>query len=133
MSLSKNLEMIILGVVSVLAIAFGIMTVKSGSFALFGGVAGKQFAGKYIPFVLWFNFIAGFFYIIAGVGLFLRKQWSKTIAKFLALLTILVFIVFGVYVATGVDYEVRTVGAMLIRSFFWVGVFLYSKRLVLAK
>ena len=44
-----------------LAIGFGVMTLKSGGFALFGGVEGKEFAGQYVPFVLWFNFIAGFF------------------------------------------------------------------------
>ena len=127
MNVTKKWGKRILAMVSFFAISFGVMTIKSGGFALFGGIEGMQFAGNYISFVLWFNFVAGFFYIFSGVGLFLRKEWSKVIVKYLALLNPLVFIVFGLYVATGVDFEIRTVGAMLIRSLFWIGIFLYVK------
>ena len=36
---------------------------------LFGGEAARAAAGQFMPFVLWFNFIAGFAYVVAGVGL----------------------------------------------------------------
>ena len=38
--------------------------------------AARQAAGHYVPFVLWFNFLAGFAYIVAGVGLWMRRRWA---------------------------------------------------------
>lgn len=72
--MNLNREKIIALVLGLLAIGFGVMTVKSGGFALFGGIEGKEFAGKYVPFVLWFNFIAGFFYAISGLGIILKAK-----------------------------------------------------------
>jgi hypothetical protein len=37
--------------------------------ALFGTEATRAAAGNAVPFVLWFNFLAGFAYILAGLGL----------------------------------------------------------------
>ena len=84
-----------------LAVGFGLLTIKSGAHVLFGGEAGKQFAGNYISFVLWFNFVAGFFYILAGVGVFFRKKYSSPLTKILAISTLLVFLAFGVVVFSG--------------------------------
>lgn len=113
-------EKIIVLILGLLAIGFGVMTIKSGGFALFGGIEGKEFAGKYAPFVLWFNFIAGFFYVIAGIGITLRTKWALKISFALAILTSLVFIAFGVHILIGNPYEMRTVGAMTVRTVFWV-------------
>lgn len=115
-------------ILGLLAIVFGVLTIKSGSFALFGGVAGRQFAGKYVSFVLWFNFIAGFLYVITGVGVTLRKRWSYSFSGILASSTLFVFTAFGILISTGIDFEMRTVGAMFVRSSFWIGIFLYLKR-----
>lgn len=128
MEVSKKLRTAIRRFLSFFAIIFGIMTIKYGGFALFGGAEGERFAGNYISFVLWFNFVAGFFYIVAGLGLLLRKEWSATLIKLIAALSLLVFIAFGIYISTGVEYEIRTVGAMFIRLFFWMGLLFYSRR-----
>ena len=61
-------------VVSLIAIGFGLMTIWEGGAVLFVDGAARQAAGHYVPFVLWFNFLAGFAYVLAGVGLFLRKR-----------------------------------------------------------
>ena len=52
--------------IAVLFIVFGIMTVVSGGRSLFTeeGIATR---GNIVPIVLWFNFMAGFFYLLAGV------------------------------------------------------------------
>ena len=44
---------------AVVAIVFGLATVISGGRALFGGAD----MGAVVPFVLWFNFLAGFAYV----------------------------------------------------------------------
>lgn len=37
-----------------------------------------------MPFVLWFNFLAGFAYIVAGVGLWMRRRWAMWLAVAIA-------------------------------------------------
>ncbi|MEO7200530.1 MAG: hypothetical protein ABIY56_10000, partial [Dokdonella sp.] len=45
-------------VISAIAIAFGLLTIKEGGAVLFFDGAGREAAGNYVPFVLWFNFLA---------------------------------------------------------------------------
>ncbi len=117
----KDKNKIIIGfILGLLAIGFGVMTIKSGGFALFGGVEGKEFAGQYVPFVLWFNFIAGFFYVISGVGIILKTKWALKLSIALAALTLIVFLGFGIHIFLGNSYETRTIGAMSIRAIFWI-------------
>lgn len=49
---------------AIVAIVFGALTIISGGRALFGGVD----MGAVVPFVLWFNFLAGFAYVAAGLA-----------------------------------------------------------------
>ena len=59
---------------SLLAIGFGLLTLREGGAVLFVDGAARLAAGHYVPFVLWFNFLAGFAYVVAGVGLWLRRR-----------------------------------------------------------
>src|SRR5665647_1252375 len=83
---------------------------------LFGGVQAGSAARNIVPFVLWFNFAAGFAYVIAGIGLLLRKRWAAHLSAAIAVTTIAVFIALGIHILTGLAFEARTVGAMTIRS-----------------
>ena len=56
--------------ISLVAVGFGLLTIKEGGTILFGDEAARSAAGNYVPFVLWFNFAAGFAYVIAGA------RWS---------------------------------------------------------
>lgn len=107
---------------AVVAVLFGLMTIASGGSALFGGAAARQAAGAYVPFVLWFNFLAGFAYVAAGAGLWLRRRWAAMLALAIAGATLLVFAAFGVHVGSGGPYEMRTVGAMTLRSLVWIAI-----------
>ena len=108
-----------LKVLAIIAIAFGLLTLKSGGEVLFIDGSGREAAGNYVPFVLWFNFLMGFLYIVAGVGLWLQKRWAVWLAIFIALATLVIFAVFGVHVAQGGLYEQRTLKAMVLRSSVW--------------
>ncbi|MCK9380863.1 MAG: hypothetical protein M0P95_07325 [Sulfuritalea sp.] len=113
---------------AIAAIAFGVLTVFSGGRALFGSVEARAGLGNIVPFVLWFNFAAGFVYILAGVALLLAKPWAAAVATFLAVSTVLVFLAFGAHVAGGGAFEIRTVGALSLRSLFWIVVALVARR-----
>lgn len=114
--------------VATVSMLFGLATIISGGKALFGGAEARAFVGEAVPFVLWFNFLAGFLYISAGVGLFLGKTWSVILSVFLAASTLAVFAALGAHIAGGGAYEVRTVGAMTIRALFWVSASVVSWR-----
>ncbi|MBP6718898.1 MAG: hypothetical protein KA173_08545 [Rhodoferax sp.] len=110
----------LLRLLSGVAIAFGAVTVFSGGRALFGDVLERASVGNAVDFVLWFNFIAGFFYMLAGFALFRRWRCGVWLATLLAVSTALVAGAFGIHVAGGGAYEMRTVGALALRVSFWV-------------
>ena len=107
---------------SVLAVLFGLMTLKEGGTVLFGGEAARTAAGAYVPWVLWFNFLAGFAYVAAGLGLWWRQGWAAGLALGIALTTALVFAAFGVHVLNGGAYETRTMAAMALRTTVWLAI-----------
>lgn len=113
---------------AIAAIVFGAVTVFSGGRALFGGLESRADLGSVVPFVLWFNFLAGFVYILAGAGLLLHRRWAVHAALFVAVSTILIFAAFGVHVIGGGAFEMRTLGALTIRSLFWAAVAMVSMR-----
>jgi hypothetical protein len=101
------------------ATLFGLLTIMAGGRALFGGVEARAAVGDAVPFVLWFNFLAGFFYVLAGVGLFARQSWAARLSIAIFFATILVLIAFAIHLLLGGAYEMRTVGAMSLRTVVW--------------
>lgn len=97
------------------AVAFGLLTLVSGGRALMG----VQDMGAVVPFVLWFNFLAGFAYILGGVLLWRGHRLALPVALAILAATAFVFAAFGWRVAGGGAYEMRTVGAMILRTAFW--------------
>ena len=107
-------------IATVIAVIFGIMTIKSGGSVLFIDGEARIAAGNYVEFVLWFNFLAGFVYIVTGLGLWMKKGWSTGLAIALAMATLAVFAAFGLHIMNDGAYELRTVIAMSVRSIIWV-------------
>ena len=110
-----------LTVAVIIAIAFGLLTIVSGARALFGGAD----MGAVVPFVLWFNFLSGFVYILAAVGIGFNRQWSIWLSTSLAVAILAILALFGWHVLRGGAYEMRTVGAMVLRSFVWIAIAAY--------
>ncbi len=98
---------------------FGALTVFSGWQGLFGDAATRAALGHTVGFVLWFNFLAGFAYVAAGLGLWRGERWGLWLAVALALGTALVAAAFGLHVSSGGAFEMRTVGALALRFGFW--------------
>lgn len=114
---------------AVTALAFGVLTVISGGKAIFGDEAAREAVGAAVPFVLWFNFCAGFAYVAAGAGLLMQWRWAAWLSATIAAATALVFLAFGIHVLSGGAYEMRTVVAMTFRSLFWIGVAFFVLRM----
>lgn len=107
-------------ILAIIAVAFGVLTVKSGGAVLFFEGEARSAAGDYVPFVLWFNFAAGFAYIAAGVGFMTRWSCAPRLAVLISVATLAVFVAFGIYVINGGAFEMRTVAAMSLRTLVWL-------------
>lgn len=107
---------------------FGLVTIVSGGRALFGSPEARAAVGQAVPYVLWFNFLAGFVYVVAGAGLLGRRTWAAHVSLFLAVSTLLVFGAFAGHALGGGAFESRTVGAMILRLSFWIAVALVARR-----
>ena len=109
-----------IGAIALIAVVFGLLTIREGGAILFGDEAARTAAGNYVLFVLWFNFLAGFAYVVAAVGLWMRRRWAAGLAVAIAVSTALVFAAFGAHVYGGAAFEMRTVIAMSFRTGIWV-------------
>lgn len=116
--------------VGIVALVFGLLTIVSGGRALFGDETARAAVGAAVPFVLWFNFVAGFAYVAAGVELLRRSPWAVWLSGLIAAATILVYLAFGVHVLLGGAYEMRTVAAMALRSLVWLAIAVHSYRAI---
>lgn len=119
MNISHNKRSIGLWAAAVIAILFGLLTLKSGGSVLFIDGPDRAAAGDYIPFIVWFNFLSGFAYIIAGIGLIMQKTWAARLALLILLAGLIAFAILGVMILQGVAFETRTVAAMTLRSVLW--------------
>jgi hypothetical protein len=107
-------------ILAAIAVAFGALTLFSGGQNLFSEAVIAE-AGNTIPFVLWFNFLAGFAYIFAGYLLWKWKICGVRLSAVIAGATLLVFLAMGIYVIQFEGlYNAKTVGAMVIRSSVWL-------------
>jgi len=118
MRTSRNYHTWFMRAAAIVAAVFGVATIRAGGSVLFGD--GAQAAGNVVGFVLWFNFLAGFAYVVAGAGLWMRRHWSAQLALAIAAATVLVFGAFGIHVAAGGAFETRTAWAMTLRSVVWI-------------
>ena len=114
--------------IAAIALIFGVMTLFSGASVLFGPNEARALAGNYIGFVVWFNFLAGGFYVVAAIGLWLGKPWAGRLAALIALGTALVALAFAIVVLGGRDFEMRTVGALGLRFAFWAAIARFATR-----
>lgn len=111
---------VVIVIAGFIAIAFGLLTIVSGGRALFGDAAARAAVGAAVPFVLWFNFGAGFAYVAAGAGLYAGRRWAGMLAAALALALVAVSVAFALHVAGGGAFEMRTVAALGLRTLLWL-------------
>ena len=110
------------------AILFGLLTILSGGRVLFGDDTARAAAGNVVWFVLWFNFLSGFAYVLAGVGIATRRRWAASLSILLAISIAVAFLFFGFRILSGEAFEMRTMGAMTLRLVVWVAIAMVSRR-----
>ncbi len=112
-----------------LALAFGGLTLISGVTALRGTID----MGAVVPFVLWFNTLAGLAYVVAGLGLWRGRRWAFPLSIAIFAATVVVVLGFGLHIARGGAFEMRTVFALALRSAFWGVIVLVARQIPAAR
>ena len=107
---------------AIVVVLFGLATLQSGGAVLFGPPAAQRAAGDVVPFVLWFNFLSGFAYVAAGIGLWRMTRWGFGVSAGLAFAIAVIFALFGLHVAGGGAFEMRTVYALIFRLAIWCAI-----------
>jgi predicted phage tail protein len=107
---------------AVVAIVFGVLTIKEGSSVLFFDPVARANAGNYVPFVLWANTISGFLYLVVGIAILFGSRWAFRLSATIAVATALVFAALGVHILLGGLFEMRTVAAMTLRTAVWAAI-----------
>jgi uncharacterized protein (DUF983 family) len=75
--------------------------------------------------------LAGFAYLIAGGGLWMRKHWAMWLSIFIVVATLVVFAILGLHILKGGMYEVRTIAAMSLRTVVWALIALFAYRKII--
>ena len=111
-----------LTIVSAAAGVFGVLTVVAGGRVLFCSAKKKKKVGNYVEAIVWFNFLAGFAYVVTAVFLAQGRRIAAWLSGGLALATAVAFACFGIWVLRGGAFEGRTIAAMSVRMLFWTAV-----------
>lgn len=105
---------------------FGVLTLKSGGSVLFTESA-REAAGNILIEVVWFNFLAGFLYILAALGTWKDYAWNRKLTLFLFAAYLVIGVHFAAHVLRGGLYETRTAFALSFRTVLWGGLLLGSQ------
>ena len=105
---------------AIAAALFGGLTIFSGSMVLFGPAAAQRAAGDAVPFVVIFNTVAGFAYLIAAAALWRGHPAARWIALGIAGATLVVLAAFALTALDGTKVEARTALALPFRAAFWL-------------
>lgn len=104
----------------IIAVLFAALTLFKSGQILFGPQSARDAVGDFVPFVVQFNFVAGFAYLLAGIGIFLGRHWALGMSALIALATLVTTVFFARHLLAGGAFEMQTVGALGIRSLFWI-------------
>ena len=104
---------------AIAALIFGIATVFKGGSVIFGPDSARESVGNYVPFVVWFNFLAGFAYLAGAFAIWTAQGWARPLALGIALATLVTGVAFAVHAMLGGAFSMQTVGALPLRLGFW--------------
>lgn len=102
------------------AVGFGFVSLIAGGTVLWGPDSVRDAAGDIVLPVVWFNVLSGMAYVVAGLGIFFRRQWARPLATLLVVAISLMLLFFVAGALTGAPWEPRTLGALLVRLVFWL-------------
>ena len=120
MVITLSKRSLLLTIAALSAAGFGLLSIFSAGMVQFGPAAAQKGAGAYTGFVVWFNFASGFAYVLAGYALWTMQRWGVWLALLITVAIAFIALGFGMHIASGEAYEIRTVAALGFRFAVWL-------------
>lgn len=105
-------------ILAVFIAIFGLLTLRSGGSVIWFEEA-RIAAGDILMEIVWFNFLAGFLYVVGAWGLWKGHPWVLRFSLVLFIAYLVMFSYLLVHVSQGGPYETRTLIAMTFRTLLW--------------
>lgn len=96
-------------------LAFGAITLFVSSSVLFDLFGIREKEGNFVPLIVWANWLCGFLYVAAAVGLSKAEKYSTYLLAGALIVLLAAFGYLLFHIAAGGLYETKTVAAMLFR------------------
>ena len=116
-----------LHIFAAVGLLFGVVTLISSGRVLFGDSPLRQMASQDVLSIVWFNFYAGFAYIIAAIGLFKRARWAAWLASTIVGATLIAAATYTVNKLSGGSSELLTAWALGLRAGVWLIIAMAAK------
>ena len=95
--------------------AFGLLTLFLSSSVIFDLFGIREKEGKYVPLVVWANFISSILYLVAAYGLLKMNKWPVWLLVISAVILVAAFTGLKIHISEGGLYEAKTLKAMIFR------------------
>jgi uncharacterized membrane protein HdeD (DUF308 family) len=112
---------------------FGLLTLFAGGSVILNLFGMREKEGNYILFVVWSNFICGFFYLFASYGFFKLKKGTTPLMKISIWILVAAFIVLIAWIINDKPFENKTIVALTFRILLTTGFFLISGKYISKK
>jgi hypothetical protein len=107
-------------VASILAIVLGLITIREGGAVLLGVTTPDY---PVLPWLVWYNVILGAVSVVAGAGIWTKRDWSGALALNILTFHGIVFAgLFALY-KSGQTVAMRSIFAMMFRTFTWIVIY----------
>jgi hypothetical protein len=107
-------------VASILAILIGLLSIREGGGVLLG-VTVPDF--PVLIWLVWYNVVLGFVSVAAGIGMWIRQDWSRAFALNILVLHAVVFAGLVALSQLGQTVAHRSIFAMMFRTFTWIVIY----------
>jgi len=104
-------------IAAVVALVLGLMTIIEGASVLLG-VETKKY--HVLPWLVQYNVVFGFVSLLAGVGLWMKRNWAGMLAKVILICHGVVFLSLSVMHLLGMAVAMISIMAMLFRTTIWI-------------
>lgn len=105
---------------SILAIMIGLLSMREGGSVLLGVTVPDY---PVLPWLVWYNVAMGFVSVAAGVGIWSGRHWGHTLALNILALHAVVFISLVALYKLGQTVAMRSIFAMMFRTFTWIVIY----------
>ncbi|MBW7890336.1 MAG: hypothetical protein H3C48_04775 [Chitinophagaceae bacterium] len=109
------MKKIITRIGAIVSALFGLLTIFAGGSVILDLFDMREKQGAYVLFVVWVNFLSGFFYVVASYGFLKMRTWTSPLLLSTMYLLVLTSIALLIWVWTGSPYENKTLNIMSFR------------------